>query len=102
MRRSYSLAPLNGVGPALVFEWDPVTGDVTGRDAGEVLGMADDAKRAGFWMGHPHPTAYPVFDPLRRPAELAVVLGNVYRLSEDLAAAYPKPAIEELPPGAIA
>lgn len=102
MRRKYSLQPRNGLGPPLEFEWDQATGELAGRNAEEVRTLAQDAKRAGYWSGHPLPTPYAVSDPLRRPGELAVVLGNVWRLPEDLQAAYPPPPAGDLPPGAIA
>lgn len=103
MRRSVTLQPLNGLGPALEFEWDPATGALGGRNAGEVRALAADGKTAGYWLGHPHPTPYVISDPLRRPGELAVLLGNIWQLDPELAQAYPEPPIDnEIPPGAIA
>lgn len=101
MRRSYSLEAFSG-GTRLEFDWDPVTGALTGRDAALVQVLADRAKRDGYCTGHPHPTPYTISDPLHRREELAVVLGNLWQLDPDLAAAYPRPAPADLPPGAIA
>jgi hypothetical protein len=100
MRRKYALQP-HGKGPDLVFEWDSETGQVWGQDAEEVRQAALSAQRAGYAMGHPQPTPYAISDPLRRPGELAVVLGNLWKLPADLADAYPKPPADETPPGAI-
>lgn len=90
MRRSYSLAPCNGAGTTLDFEWDPDTGEVASRDAAEVRQLATDAMKAGYWLGHPQPTPYKIVDALHRPSEMAVLLGNIWRLPRG------KP-----PPGAI-
>lgn len=87
----------------LEFEWDPETGELAGRDADEVRRYAEEAKRQGYWTGHPRSTPYRIEDPLRRPAEMAVILGNAWRLPPELAAVYPRPPQgNELPPGAIA
>lgn len=103
MFRSYALEPLNGAGAQLVFEWDPDTGQLRGRDAAHVREQAELAKKAGYMLGHPHPTPYKIGAPLRRASELAVILGNLYRLPPDLADAYPQPPEgNDLPEGAIA
>lgn len=91
MFRPYSLEPLNGVGPALQFEWDPSTGSVRGEGADYLRAVAAHAQQVGYMIGHPYPTPYSITKPLSTPAELAVILGNVWRLPEDLAAAYPAP-----------
>lgn len=103
MFRPYSLEPLNGVGPALQFEWDPSTGSVRGEGADYVRAVAAHAQHAGYALGHPHPTPYSITNPLSKPAELAVILGNVWRLPKDLAAAYPASPVGNDPPdGALA
>jgi len=89
MLRRYRLEPLNGLGEALEFAWDPETGELTGRDAIVVRRHAEQAAKRGLALGHPYPTAYDIVDPLRRPGELAVLLGNVFKLPADLRAAYP-------------
>lgn len=102
MFRSYHLDPLGpGDGP-LVFEWDPDTGDVRGRDAEEVRKLAAAAEEAGVVTGLPYPSAHEIRDPLNSAAELAVVLGTRWRLPGDLARAYPAPPGSALPEGAIA
>ncbi len=103
MFRTYSLEPLNGVGPALQFEWDPSTESVRGEGADYVRAVAAHAQQVGYMLGHPYPTPYSITNPLSTPAELAVILGNVWRLTEDLAAAYPaSPVGNEPPDGALA
>ena len=82
---------------ALIFEWDDVTGKVRGADADKVLGMVSAALSAGSMTGHPYPTSYEINDPLHRPAEMAVILGQYWILSDELASAYPKPAQDNEP-----
>jgi hypothetical protein len=100
MRRKYSLQPY-GNGPDLVFEWDPETGELWGQDAEQVRRMAAEAKRAGCVTGHPYPSPYEVFDPLRRPSELAVILSILWKLPPDLIKALPPRPPDETPPGGI-
>lgn len=102
MYRDYRLAPLNGVGEPLTFEWDPETGALRGRDAARVQAIAEESAARGFALGHPYPTHYPIADPLHRPDEMAVLLGNHWRILEDLQAVYPPAPDEDLPDGAIA
>lgn len=102
MRRSYTLPPLNRSGRPLVFTWDPSTGEVSGEHGEFVATLAAEAVYRGYVTGHPHPTPYKVTDPLRKPGELAVLLGNLYHLTDDLRDAYPPPPSgNDLPPGAI-
>jgi len=94
---------MNGIGAPLEFEWDPTAGAVRGADAAHVRALAEEALRSGVAMGHPYPTPYPVSDPLRNAGELAVLLGMVWRLPDELERAYPAPpAMDELPPGTLA
>lgn len=89
MYRRYRLEPLTGAHRPIEFEWDAGAGELRGPDADQVRQLAQDAKRAGEVIGHPYPTAHRVSDPLRRPEEMAVVLGNAWRLDGELATAYP-------------
>ena len=95
MFHSYTLQPADGVGEPLVFDWDPETGAVRGPGADYVRTLVSGVLKSGVAMGHPYPTAYPISDPLRRPAELAVLLGNRYHLPVELARAYPKAPDDE-------
>lgn len=72
--------------PDLEFEWDPEAGAVRGRDADKVLEMAQAALDHGEVTSHPHPTGYDITDPIRKPRELAAILGRFWILPEDLAA----------------
>lgn len=88
MLRKYSLEPLSGVGANLEFEWDQETAELRGRDADVVLRYVEQATRAGVALGHPYPTPYEIVEPLRRPGELAVLLGNAFKLPPELQTAY--------------
>lgn len=94
MLRKYRLEPLSGIGSALEFEWDSETGQLEGPDANVVKRFVEVAMRSGVGLGHPYPTRYDLKDPLRRPSELAALLGNTFRLSPDLQAVYPKQSDE--------
>lgn len=89
MLRKYLLEPLNGIGSGLEFDWDSDTGELQGKDAKVVRRFVEVAIRSGVALGHPYPTRYELKDPLHRPSELAVLLGNAFKLSPDLQAAYP-------------
>lgn len=95
MYRKYTLAPSVWHESALEFEWDPDTGGVRGKDAGRVLTVAQRAKDEGEVQGHPYPTTYQITNPLRDPSEMAVVLGQYWKLPADLALAYPKPEVDD-------
>ena len=101
MFRSYKLQPLRGEGDSLVFEWDPDTGGIRGSGAPYVRQLAQLPLLDGVALGHPYPTPYPITDPLRKPAELAVILGNAWHLPDDLARAYPCLAERDGLPGGI-
>lgn len=96
MFRSYTLLPLTGHSKPITFEWNQDTGEIRGASADFVKGMAEHARRVGTAVGHPYPTAHTVSDPLRSVSELAVVLGNDWVLSADLAAAYPQIETDDL------
>lgn len=103
MIKRYALQPLNGIGAALEFAWDSETGELRGLNADYVRDVAAEGVHNGVAMGFPYPTTYPITDPLRRPGEMAVLLGNVWLLPEELAEAYPvPPADNDVPGGAIA
>lgn len=70
----------------LEFEWNRTSGELRGRDATLVRGLVEDAVAAGEVVSHPYPTRYAVQDPLHRTGEMAVVLGQWWVLSEELAA----------------
>lgn len=89
MFQSHKLEPLTVHDEPLEFEWDAERGELRGRDADRVRAMAAEAASLGEITGHPYPTAHVTRDPLRSLAEMAVVLGNYWRLSDGLAAAYP-------------
>lgn len=96
MFRNYKLLPSVWHETELDFEWNPETGEVRGRDAGRVTVLARQAADEGSVVGHPYPTSYEIKDPLHRPNEMAVVLGQFWKLPVDLALAYPKPEEDDL------
>lgn len=93
--KRYTLQPLNGIGPPLEFVWNSDTGEVRGPDADYVRSLAADALERGVVTGYPYPTSYAITDPLRKPAEMAILLGDLWLLSEDLAGAYPQPPVDD-------
>lgn len=101
MFRKFVLKPLTLHDPELEFEWDIDSGIVRGRDAEKVREIVTEANRAGTVTGHPYPTVFPVTDPLRNASEFALVLGQYWKLPEDLARAYPKPPVDNAPEGAV-
>ena len=71
-----------------------------GPDADYVRSVAAEALERGVATGYPYPTSHAITDPLHRPGEMAVILGNLWLLPEDLAAAYPElPPIDGAPGG---
>jgi len=97
--KRYTLQPMGGIGAALEFAWDPETGEVRGPDADYVRAVAAEGLHNGVATGYPYPTVYPITDPLRKPGELAVLLGNLWLLPGELAEAYPVPPPENDIPG---
>lgn len=83
----FDLPPL-GTGRGLSFEWDPVTGTISGRDADWVMMAVEDALRDGSVTSHPWPTSYPVHDPLHHLAEMAAVLSQFCLLDSQLQPAF--------------
>ena len=95
MFRNYHLQPIKKLGSPIIFDWNSKTGGVRGPSAALVIQLATQARRAGEVVGHPYPTPHIITDPLRHPSDLAVVLGNEWVLSPDLAEAYPQPEADD-------
>lgn len=91
MFRCYVLQPITVHDQPLIFEWDPETGELRGEGATIVNKMCDEAVRSDCVLGHPYPTVFEVSDPLHRVTEMAVVIGQYWRLEGDLLKAYPWP-----------
>ena len=70
----------------LVFEWDALTGAVTGPSAAQVKEVAAD----GGVPLHPAP-AWHTFgaEPLKSRADLAAIVGHLHQLPGELAGDYP-------------
>lgn len=77
---SYTLQPATAHDAPLEFEWNPETGELRGKSEDIVAGMCRQAVRAGWITSHPYPTEYAIADPLHKPEEMAVVLGQYWRL----------------------
>lgn len=88
-------------GLTLEFEWDAEAGVFSGPDAPEVERMIARALGEGMVLGHPYPTPYEITDPAHKAADLAVVLGQFWKLPRELARAYPKPPPDDTPPGGL-
>ena len=95
MFRSYHLQPIRKQGSPITFDWNPTTGGVRGPSAALVIQLANQARMAGEVVGHPYPTPHIITDPLRDHSDLAVVLGNDWILTPDLAEAYPQPETDD-------
>ena len=95
MFRKYLLEPFDRRDRPLEFAWDQETGSLRGKDAERVHEMTQNALATGSIVSHPFPTSYDIRDPLHNISEMAVLLGQFWRLPEDLAAAHP--VIEEEP-----
>jgi len=75
--------PSIGAGKGLQFTWDSATGVLSGRDAAFVLLAVQDALRDGTVTSHPWPTVYQIRDPLHSQPELAAVISQFCRLSDE-------------------
>lgn len=90
-RRRFDCAPDRHADPSmdhrLVFDWDPVTCEVSGPGAGELRSLA----RGGVVYGGPYPrAAFEVGpDSLRSLAGLALLIGHSWHLPADLVALVP-------------
>lgn len=89
MFRSYTLQPATAHDKPLEFDWNPETGEIRGKSADLVSAMCRQATKEGWVTGHPYPTEHAITDPLRKPEEMAVVLGQYWQLEGELQAAYP-------------
>lgn len=95
MFHKYILQPLDRRDEAIEFEWDPEAGLLRGKDADHLHAMINNATASGTVVSHPMPTSYDIKDPLHFLSEMAVLLGQRWRLPEDLAAAHPTPEEDE-------
>jgi hypothetical protein len=73
----------------LEFEWDPESRAVRGRDAQLVKEVVLDAVKEGSIVSHPYPTSYEIKNPLKNLSEMALVLGQFWKLPEELAKSLP-------------
>lgn len=89
-KSSFQLAPVSSSDIPLDFDINFETGDVGGRDAARVVGLCEAAMKDGCVVGHPYPTSYDITNPFINIQELAVVLGQYWRLDGKLIDAYPK------------
>lgn len=94
-KSSFQLVPLSSSDIPVDFDIDFETGDVGGRDAERVVSLCEAAMRDGFIVGHPYPTSYDITNPFIDIQELAVVLGQDWRLDGELIDAYPKVESDE-------
>jgi hypothetical protein len=92
---SFQIEPLSSSDIPLDFDVDFETGDVGGRDLARVVGLCEAAMEDGFVVGHPYPTSYDITNPFINIQELAVVLGQYWRLDGKLIDAYPKVESDE-------
>lgn len=90
MYRKFILQPQTSHDVELAFEWDSESGDLRGAGAEIVRNMCERALQIGHVNGHPYPTPFSIEDPLRRPAEMAVLLGQFWQLDAELRQEYPK------------
>ncbi len=101
MYRKFKLQQISTrCGLDLVFEWDAEAGLFRGRDALAVEQLIAEAVRDGIVLGHPYPTIFNITDPARNPADLAVVLGQHWKLPKELARVYPR-VPDDTPPHAL-
>ena len=89
MFRKFILRPSVWHEKPLEFEWDAEMGTFRGADAESVRARCKVAQVAGGLVSHPYPTYYPISDPFHRIEDLAVVLGQWWRLDDALRQAYP-------------
>lgn len=89
-KSSFKLVPFSSADIPLDFDIDFETGDIGGRDAARVVSLCETAMVDGYVVGHPYPTSYDITNPFLKIPELAVVLGQFWRLDGKLIDAYPK------------
>lgn len=87
-------ARTDGLKP-LRLVWDSETGALDGPDRGVLLSMIP-AERPFYVALRVPPDSEPLSDPLKVPAEMAVLLGSRYLLPAELEALYPEiPVVED-------
>lgn len=79
MKRTLSLVPLRNA-PALLFEFDDITGVLAGRDASLVAEIIAAVERARFVAIEPHPSSYLLGPAPRSLTDLAAIFGQWYVL----------------------
>ncbi|BAO29666.1 hypothetical protein [Sulfuritalea hydrogenivorans] len=89
-KSSFQLVPSSSADTPLNFDIDFETGKVGGRDGPRVVTLCEAAMVNGYVVGHPYPTSYDITNPFINIQELAVVLGQYWRLDGKLIDAYPK------------
>jgi hypothetical protein len=94
-RTSFRLLPFSSADTPLDFDIDFETGKVGGRDWARVVSLCEAAMLDGYVVGHPYPTSYDITNPFLKIPELAVVLGQFWRLDGELIDAYPKVEFDE-------
>jgi hypothetical protein len=70
---------------SLIFNWDDETGEITGRDAEQILATF----RRGYAKAHPIPSVWPLTS-TRSRTDIAAVVGLDNELPPELADAYPQ------------
>lgn len=94
-KSSFQLVPLSSVDIPVDFDIDFDTGEIGGKDAALVVSLCEAAIADGYVVGHPYPTSYDITNPFIDIKELAVVLGQYWRLDGELIDAYPKAESDE-------
>ena len=94
-KTSFQLVPLSSADIPIDFDIDFETGEVGGKDATHVVRLCEAAIADGYVVGHPYPTSYDITNPFLKIPELAVVLGQFWRLDGELIDAYPKVEFDE-------
>lgn len=94
-KSAFLLVPLGSADIPIDFIIDFETGDVGGRDAARVVSLCEAAMEEGYVVGHPYPTSHDITNPFINIQELAVVLGQYWRLDGKLIDAYPKVESDE-------
>lgn len=87
---TYRLEPMTVHERPLVFAWNRGAGTFEGPAGAYVGELADQCARLGMVTSHPYPTAYPCTDPRHNPAHLAAILGQYWRLPDELAEHLPR------------
>lgn len=83
MVRRYSFQLITTHNQPLHFSWDSDNGELSGEDAEQVRVLCLTTAMDSYAVSHPHPATYDIHDPLHRPSEMAVALGQYWRLESD-------------------